>query len=115
MSGRTKCPDRADGLSGGHRTPYRDGVSVRPLEGVRLGVSARRETEEKEGADTLSSGATIGRTDCPAYLVEIASDGGEWGTVPIDIRLRRALKSLLRAYGFRVVAIRRKPQEDRKL
>lgn len=37
---RTNCPDNADGLSGGQRTPYRDGVSVRPAIGVRLRLSA---------------------------------------------------------------------------
>ena len=50
FGGRTKCPDSADKVSGGQRTPLRDGVSVRPVTGVLSALSAtvrkRREGED---------------------------------------------------------------------
>lgn len=57
MRGRTLCPDTPDTLPGRTRTPYRDGLSVRPPTGV-LRWPARRVRKGKMKGQPTTPPAT---------------------------------------------------------
>jgi len=48
-------------------------------------------------------------TPRPVYVVELTTEPGF--TAPPDVRLRRALKLLLRSFGLRCVGVRETPRE----